>query len=128
EGGGRNGPTEMEGEDLALKIAAELQSYQCQQHALAGARRSDHEGMPDVTDMQGEPERGRAFGPGKEERGCTEMLVAFRSRPHGRERHHVSEVEGRGRWLADVGVDMAGQASDPSFDRSASLGDAGEGP
>ena len=54
------------------------------------------------------------------------MLVAFRSRPHGRERHHVSEVEGRDRWLADVGVDMAGKAPEPSFDRVDRLGDAGE--
>src|SRR6516164_6379476 len=82
--------------------------------------------MPDVTDMQGEPERGRAFGPGKEERGCTEMLVTFRSRPHGRERYHVSEVEGRDRRLADIGVDMAGKTPEPSFDRVDRLGHAGE--
>src|SRR6516165_6704495 len=82
--------------------------------------------MTDVTDMQGEPERGRAFGPGKEERGCTEMLVAFRSRPQGRERHHVSEVEGRDRRLADVGVDMARKAPKPGFDRVDGLRDAGE--
>jgi hypothetical protein len=54
------------------------------------------------------------------------MLVAFRSRPHGRQRHHVSEVEGRYRWLADIGVDMAGKAPEPSFDRVDRLGDAGE--
>jgi hypothetical protein len=54
------------------------------------------------------------------------MLVAFRSRPHGRERHHVSEVEGRDRWLADIGVDMAGKAPEPSFDRVDGLGHAGE--
>ena len=45
------------------------------------------------------------------------MLVAFRSRPHGRERHHVGEVEGRDRWLADISVDMAGKAPEPGFDR-----------
>ena len=54
------------------------------------------------------------------------MLVAFRSRPHGRERHHVGEVEGRDRWLADISVDMAGKAPEPGFDRVDSLRDAGE--
>jgi hypothetical protein len=59
--GERRGPDrspEIEGEHLGPGIAAELQRHQRQQHALAGTRRSDHEGMPDVTDMQGEPERG----------------------------------------------------------------------
>ena len=54
------------------------------------------------------------------------MLIAFRSRPHGRDRHHVSEVEGRDWWLADIGVDMAGKAPEPSFDGIDRLGNAGE--
>ena len=123
---GPDRPPEIEGEDLGLGIASKLQRHQRQQHAFASAGRSDHESVPDVADMQREPERGRAFGPGEEERGCTEMLVAFRSRPHGRERHHVSEVEGRDWWLADIGVDMAGKAPEPSFDRVDRLRDAGE--
>ena len=69
KGRGPDRAAEIEGEHLGPGIAAELQRHQRQQHALAGAGRSDHEGMPDVTDMQGEPERGRAFGPGKEEQG-----------------------------------------------------------
>ena len=54
------------------------------------------------------------------------MLVAFGSGPHRRERHHVGEVEGRDRRLADIGVDVAGQAAEPGLDGVHALGDAGE--
>ena len=55
---GPDRPPEIEGEDLGLGITSELQRHHRQQHALASAGRSDHESMPDVTDMQREPERG----------------------------------------------------------------------
>ena len=51
-----------EGEDLSAGIAAELQGHQRQQNGFTGARRADDQGMTDVADMQGKPERGRAFG------------------------------------------------------------------
>ena len=102
---------EIEGEDLGARIAAELQRHQRQQHGLAGAGRTDHQRVADVADMEGEAERRRAFGPRKEQRRRAEMLVPFRPRPDRRERHHVGEVQGRDRRLADIGVDVAGQAS-----------------
>ena len=54
------------------------------------------------------------------------MLIPFRPGPHRRERHHVREVERRDRRLADVGVDVAGQAAEPCLDRVHGLAHAGE--
>ena len=58
--------------------------------------------------------------------GASKMLVPFRPRPDRRERDHVGEIERRDRRLADIGVDMAGQATEPGLDRVDALGDAGE--
>src|SRR5882757_1092325 len=54
------------------------------------------------------------------------MLVAFWSGPDRRERYHVREIECRDRWLADIAIDMAGQAPEPSLERVDALGNAGE--
>ena len=117
---------EIEGKDLGSRVAPELQRHQRQQHALAGAGRSDHEGVPDVADVQREPERRCALGLGEEERRAIEMLVALGPGPDRRERDHVGEVEGRDRRLAHIGVDVTRQAAEPSLDRVDAFGDAGE--
>ena len=49
----------------------------------------------------------RPLGAGDEQRGPVQMLVALRSGPHRRERHQVSQVQGRDDGLAYVGVDVA---------------------
>ena len=117
---------EVEGEDLRTWIAPELQRHQRQQHALAGTRRAHHQGVADVADMEGEAKRRRPFRPREEQRRRIEMLVPFRPGPHRREGHHVGQVEGRDRRLADIGIDMARQASEPGFDRVDRLAHAGE--
>ena len=117
---------EIEREDLRALVAAELQGHQRQQHALAGTGRADHQGMADIADMKRKAERGRTLGPREEERRRVEMLVLFRAGPDRRERHHVREVEGRDRRLADIGIDMAGQAAEPGFERVDGLAHAGE--
>ena len=58
--------------------------------------------------------------------GAVEMLVALGPGPDRRKRHHVREIEGRDRRLADIGVDMARQAAEPGFDRVDRLAHAGE--
>ena len=126
ERGGTDRAAEIEGEDLGAWIAPELQRDQRQQHALAGAGRADHKGVADIADMERETEWRRAFGLGKQQRRAVEMLVALGSGPHGRERNHVGEIERRDRRLADIGVDMARQASEPGLDGVDALGDAGE--
>ena len=100
---------EVKGEDLGARIAPELQGHQRQQHALAGASRSDDQGVAHVADMETEAEWRGPFRPREEQRGRLEMLIPFRPGPHGRERHHVSEVERRDWWLADIGVDVSGE-------------------
>src|SRR5262249_57217604 len=72
---------EIEGKDLRLRIASKLQRHERQQHALAGAGRSDHERVPAMADIQGEPERGRAFGLGKEQWRSTPLGVSLPSPP-----------------------------------------------
>ena len=54
------------------------------------------------------------------------MFVFFRSSPDGGERHHVGEIESLDRRLANVGIDVSRQASEPGFHRVDGLADAGE--
>jgi hypothetical protein len=64
--------------------------------------------MTDIADVKRKPKRRGSFGPCEEERRRLKMLIPFWPGPHGRERHHVREVEGRDRRLTDIGVDVAG--------------------
>ncbi len=117
---------EVEGKYLAALITAELQRHQSEQDRLAGAGRTNDQRVADISNMEREPERGRAFGLGEEQRGCTEVLVPFRPRPHRRERNDMGEIEGGDRRLPDIGVDMAGQGAEPGLDRVHGLIEAGE--
>ena len=54
------------------------------------------------------------------------MRIAFRSGPDGRKRHHMRKVQRRDRGLANIGVDMAGQRSEPGLDRIHAFGHAGK--
>src|SRR3546814_4363596 len=72
-----------EREYLRSLIATKLERHEGQKHRLAGAGWTHNQGVTDVADMNGKPERGGAFGPAEEQWGRTEMLVPFRSRPHG---------------------------------------------
>ena len=100
---------EVEGEHLGGGIAPELQRHQRQQHALAGAGGTHHQGMADVADMGGQAKRRRALGPPMEQRRPAQVLVALRPRPDRRQRDHVGEVQGGDRRLADIGVGVARQ-------------------
>ena len=73
---------EVEREYLRCGVPAELQRHERQQHGLARAGRADDEGVADVADVKGKPERGGAFGLAEQQGGRTEMLVPFRPRPH----------------------------------------------
>ena len=110
---GADRAAEVEGENLIVRIAPELQRHQRQQHRLAGAGRADHQGMADIADMERKPERGRALGLAKEQRRRTEMLVSFRARPDRRERDHVGEIE-RARPAAGGHWRRHGRAATPS--------------
>ena len=68
EGGCADRPAKVEGEDLRIWIAPELQRHQRQQHALAGTGGAYDQRGTDVADMQREAEGRRAFRPGKEKR------------------------------------------------------------
>jgi hypothetical protein len=100
---------EIEGEDLGARVAPELQRHQREKHALARAGGADDQGVADVADVKRKAEGRRSFSPREEERRRLKMLVPFRPGPDRRERHHVGEIEGRDRRLADIGVDVAGQ-------------------
>src|SRR3546814_3170115 len=84
ERGGADRSAKVEGEDLGLWIAPELQRHERQQHRFAGAGRSDDQRVADIANMDGKPERGRAFGLAEQQWGCCEMLVPFRSRTQDR--------------------------------------------
>ena len=124
ERGGADRAPEIEGKNLRCRIAAELEGDQGS--ALAGAGWPDDERVPDVADMERQSEQRRAFGFGEQERRAAEMLVSLGPGPHGRERDHVREIERRDRRLADVGVDVTGQAPEPGLGRVDALRDASE--
>ena len=54
------------------------------------------------------------------------MLVSCGTCPNRRQRDHVRKVERGNRRLADVGIDVAGQRSEPGLYRIDALGHAGE--
>src|SRR3546814_18994497 len=113
--------SEVEGEDLGPLVAPELQGHQRKQHRLAGTGRTNDQCVADIADMEGKPERGRAFGPAEEQRRRRKMLISFRPGPHRRERNHVGEIAGGKRRLSEISVDTDGSRAGPS-------GDSGGGP
>ena len=119
-------PAEVEGEDLGARISAELEGHQRQQDGLPRAGRADDQSVADIADMEREAERRRAFRPREEQRGAAKMLIPFRPRPDGRERHHVREIQRRDRRLANVGVDVARQRAEPRLEGVDRLAHAGE--
>ena len=82
--------------------------------------------MANVADMQRKTKWCGTFSTREEEWRGFEILVMLLACPNRRERHHVGEVECGDRRLADVGVDMAGQAAEPGFDGVDGFADAGE--
>src|SRR3546814_4799310 len=54
------------------------------------------------------------------------MIVACRPCPDRGQRHQMRKVQGMDQWLPDIGIDMAGQARQPGFDRVHAFADAGE--
>src|SRR3546814_19007606 len=92
----------IEREYLRSLIATKLERHEGQKHRLAGAGWTHNQGVTDVADMNGKPERGGAFGPAEEQWGRTEMLVPFRSRPQDRK----SVGEGKS---VSVRVDLGGR-------------------
>ncbi len=117
ERSGADRAAEVEGEDLAARVPPELKRHQRQQHGFSGAGRADDEGVTDIPDMQRKPERGGAFGPGVEQWSVAEMLILFRPRPDRRERDHMGEIQCADGRLADIGIGMSGQTSEPGIDR-----------
>ena len=117
---------EIESEDLRAIIAPELQGHQREQHGFAGPGRTDDQRMANIADMKREAERGRALGPGIEQRRRPEVRIPFRPGPDRRERDHVGKVEGRDRRLADIGIDMARQRAEPGLEGVHALDDHGE--
>jgi hypothetical protein len=66
-------PAEVEGKDLGAGIPPELQRHQREQHGLACTRRTDHQRMSDVPDVEGEANGVDPSCPRKEQRRRTEM-------------------------------------------------------
>src|SRR5690606_576316 len=62
ERGGADASAEVEGEDLAGRIAPELQGHEGEQHGFARAGRADDKRVANIANMKGKPERGRTFG------------------------------------------------------------------
>ncbi len=126
ESGRADRASEIEGEHLCAGIAPELQRHQRQEHALAGARRANHQRVADIADMHREAERRRSFGLGVEQRRTAQVLVTLGTRPDRRKRDHVRQIQRRDRRLADVGVSVSRQGPEPSLDRVDRLHHAGE--
>ena len=118
--------TEVEGEDLRVGVAAELQGHQRQKNRLARARRPDDQGVADIAHMKAEAEWRRTLGPREEQRRRLEMFIARRTGPDRRKRDHVGQVQRRDRRLTDIGVGMSRQRTEPGFDDVDGFHHAGE--
>ncbi len=130
QGGGADGATEVEGEDLTRPrmalVAAKLQGHEGQEHALARAGRAHDQGVAHVPDVQGEAEGGRSLGLGEEQWSAAQMVVPLRPGPDRGDRDHMGQVQGRDWRLADVGVGVARQRPQPGVDRIDAFHHAGE--
>ena len=80
----------IEGEDLGIRVAAELQRHQRQQDRLAGTGRTHHQGMADIADMKRKSKRRRSLGSREEQCRRAQMLVSRGTRPDRRQRNHVA--------------------------------------
>src|SRR5690606_11896370 len=76
--------SEIEGENLARAVTAELHRHEAKQHRFSCPGWSDHKAMAHIPDVERKAERGCAFGLRVKQRRISKMLVAFRSRPHCR--------------------------------------------
>ena len=126
QNGGARRESLVEDIDLAVRVTAELERDQREQHRLARAGRADHQHVTDIADMGGEAKRRRSGGAGVEQRRAVEMLVAHRTRPDGRQRHQMREVQRVDERLPDVGVGLARQRRQPCLDRIYALADGRE--
>ncbi len=124
--GGTSGKTLVEDVDLRIRIAAELERQQSEQDRLAGPGRPDDQHMTDIADMRGQAERGRAAGLGIKERRAVKVGVMRRPGPYRRQRHEVRQIQRMDDGLADIGVNMAGQRTQPGFHRIDALTDGRE--
>src|SRR3546814_1319827 len=82
--------------------------------------------MANVADMGRQAERGRSAGLCLEQRRPGEVTIAMRSGPDRGKRHQMREVEAVHQRLSYIGVDLAGQARQPCFDRVDGFADAGK--
>src|ERR1700754_2185879 len=82
DGGSAYRATKIECEYLRSRIAPELKRDQRQQYGFAGARRSNHQSMSDVSNVKGEAKWSRSFRLGQEERRRLEMVVPHLPGPY----------------------------------------------
>ena len=66
---------EVESKDLRLRVPTELERHQRQQYRFAGSRRSDHQRMSNIADVERKAKRGGPFRPGQEQGRRLEMVV-----------------------------------------------------
>src|SRR5262245_39300977 len=82
DGGSAYRATKVECEDLRSGIAPELERDQRQQYGFAGACRSNHQSMSDVSNVKGEAKRCRSFRLGQKEWRRLEMVVPHLPGPY----------------------------------------------
>src|SRR3546814_16423384 len=76
--------------------------------------------------MGGEAERRGAARLGEQQRWTVEMLVPRRARPDRRQWHEMRQTQRVDQRLADIGIDMPGQAAEPGLDGVDGPADGGE--
>jgi len=109
----------VEDKDLGAGVAKPLQGEEAEQGGLGRAGGAEDEGVADVAD-EVEAKGGRA-GRAAGDVGGADAADRFEvgaygvAGPDGAQRHEVGEVEGVDDGAADVGVDVAGQASQPGL-------------
>ena len=105
----------VEDDDTSVLVLSKLRLDGVEADGLARARRTDHEAVADVLDVQVETEGTRSFRLRVKKRRRIEMLVPRAAAPRERERHHVDEIARREHRLTHV-ARLARDAREPCID------------
>src|ERR1022692_1073105 len=118
QGGGARAAILIEDQDPGLRVALPLQGQQGKEGALAGAGRTDEEGVADVPDEEIQPEgrvaaRAAVDVGGPDAAHLAEVGALAVAGPDGRDGHQLREIDRVDDRTSDVRVDVAGMTAEP---------------
>ena len=106
----------VEDDDARILVFTECRLDAVEMDGLSCARRTDHQRVPHILDVEIQPIRRATVGLRVEQRRSVQVFVALVACPGKRERHHVDEISRRDERAANVRADEPRNAAEPSVD------------